>query len=136
MLDAAASWILDYETRPTPTAPRREVAGLIGYPVGFRARGGMNWSRGELDLGLHWTRVAAYQDNLGTRIGASDTLDARLGWSPGGYGSNAGFRLALSVENLLDETPPFYDAPTGYGFDAGQASPLGRAVSLQLIKRW
>ena len=136
VLDAAASWIRDYETRPTPTAPVRKVAGLISYPVEFRARSGVTWTRGDVDVALHWTRVAAYRDHLGARIDALNTLDARLGWSPGGEGPWSGLRLALAVENLLDEDPPFYDAPTGYGFDAGQASLLGRAVSLQLIKRW
>jgi iron complex outermembrane recepter protein len=42
----------------------------------------------------------------------------------------------MSADNLLDETPPFYDGPTGYGFDPGQASLLGRVVSLQLTRRW
>lgn len=133
-VDGAASWILDYETRSTPTAPARQVAGLIGYPVKFRARSGVTWTFRDVDLALHWTHAAAYRDNLGARIDAFDTLDARFGWNPGGVAS--GLRLALAIENLLDEDPPFYDAPTGYGFDAGQASLLGRAVSLQLIKRW
>ncbi|MBB4799062.1 outer membrane receptor protein involved in Fe transport [Brevundimonas bullata] len=135
-LDASASWILNYETRPTPTAPVREVAGLISYPVEFRARSGVTWVWADIDLALHWTHVAAYKDHLGTRIDAFNTLDARFGWSIGGDGPASGLRLALGVENLLDEDPPFYDAPTGFGFDAGQASLLGRAVSLQLIKRW
>lgn len=139
VLDASASWILDYETRPTPTAPARQAAGLISYPVEFRARSGLTWTRGALDLALHWTRVAAYRDHVGTRIESLNSLDARLGWNLGegrGGGATSGLRLALAIENLLDEDPPFYDAPTGYGFDAGQASLLGRAVSLQLIKRW
>ncbi len=138
-LDASASWILDYETRPTPTAPVRQVAGLIGYPAEFRARSGVTWAWADIDLSLHWTHVAAYQDVVGAPIDAWNTLDARFGWDLGGDGSDgpgSGLRLALGVENLLDEDPPFYDAPTGYGFDAGQASLLGRAVSLQLIKRW
>ncbi|WP_292037094.1 MULTISPECIES: TonB-dependent receptor [unclassified Brevundimonas] len=132
-LEASASWILDYETRATPTAPVRQVAGLIGYPVAFRARSGATWRRGTFDAGLHWSRVDAYLDHLGARIDAWNTIDARLGWSPGDAG---GWGLALAVQNLLDADPPFYDAPTGYGFDAGQASLLGRAVSLQLIRRW
>ena len=136
-LDASASWILDYETRLTPTAPVRQAAGLIGYPAEFRARSGATWTWEDIDLALHWTHVAAYRDNLGARIGALNSLDARFGWSLGGNGADGpGLRLSLAVENLLDEDPPFYDAPTGYGFDAGQSSLLGRAVSLQLIKRW
>ncbi|MCA0369028.1 MAG: TonB-dependent receptor [Proteobacteria bacterium] len=134
-LDGSASWILDYETQPTPTAPVRQVAGLIGYPTALRMRSGVTLSRGDLDVSLHWTHVDSYKDRLGTRIGAWNPLDAQLNWSLD-PGSSPGLLLTLGVQNLLDEDPPFYDAPTGYGFDAGQASLLGRVVSLQLTRRW
>lgn len=134
-LDASASWILDYDTRSTPTAPVRAVEGLIGYPVELRARSGVVWSRNAVDLGLHWAHVGAYEDRLGAGIDAWNTLDMRVNWSPEA-GVWSGTRLSLGVDNLLDEAPPFYDGPTGYGFDAGQASLLGRTVSLQLIRRW
>lgn len=135
MLDAAASWILDYETRPTPTAQVRKVAGLVGYPVKLRARTGLTWMAGDFDVGVHWTHVDDYADRLGTAIGAWNTVDAQFGWDVGAARA-AGLRFVLGVQNLLDEDPPFYDAPSGYGFDAGNASLLGRTVSLQLIKRW
>lgn len=133
--DASASWILSYETRPTPTAPVRQVAGLLGYPVKLRGRAGVTWSRDALQLGVHWSHVDAYRDRLGTRIDAWNTVDAQLSWSLGSGASRA-LALQLGVQNLLDEDPPFYDAPLGFGFDGGQASPVGRAVSLQLIRRW
>lgn len=134
-LDTAASWILDYETRPTPTAQVRKVAGLVGYPVKLRARTGLTWTRGDFDAGFYWTYVDNYADRLGTSIEGWNTLDAQFGWDVGGR-QGAGIRMVLGVLNLLDEDPPFYDAPSGYGFDAGNASLLGRTVSLQLIKRW
>lgn len=134
-LETSASYILDYETRSTPTAPVRQAAGLIGYPVDLRARTSATWSQGDLQAGLHWNHVAAYEDLLGVRIEAWNTFDAQFAWSPG-TGPLDGVRLALTVQNLLDEDPPFYDSPTGYGFDPGQGGLLGRVVALQLIKRW
>lgn len=133
--DTSASWILDYETRPTPTAAVRQVAGLIGYPVKLRARSGVTWSDGPLQLGVHWSHVDDYEDFAGQTIAAWDTLDARFSWSLDRAPFN-GLRLQVGVQNLLDEDPPFYDAPLGFGFDAGQASLAGRAVSFQLIQRW
>lgn len=135
VLDASASYVLDYETQATPTAAIRQAAGLIGFPVDLRARYGAVWSRGDIDLALHANHVAAYHDLLGVRIGAWNTLDVQAGWSPTG-GPLGGLRLALTVQNLSDEDPPFYDSPTGYGFDPGQGSLLGRVVAFQLIKRW
>lgn len=134
-LDASASWILDYETRPTPTAAVRSVAGLIGYPVKLRGRAGATWSQGDLTAGAHWNHVDAYRDRAGVRIDAWDTVDLQIGWSPD-RGALRGTRVSLTVQNALDADPPFYNAPTGYGFDAGQASLLGRVVALQLTRRW
>ncbi|MBA4001087.1 TonB-dependent receptor [Brevundimonas sp.] len=134
-LETAASWIIDYESRATPAAPAEQVAGLLGYPVRLRARTGLSWSGDGVDLGAYWNHVAAYEDRAGTRIDPWDTLDARVAWRPVS-GPLDGLSVELAVQNLFDEAPPFYDSPTGFGFDAGQASLLGRIVSLHLIKRW
>ncbi|WP_336605050.1 hypothetical protein [Phenylobacterium aquaticum] len=48
----------------------------------------------------------------------------------------SGLSVALNVQNLADTAPPFYDSPQGVGFDAANADPLGRYVSVQLTKRW
>ena len=134
ILDGSASYILDYETRPTPTAPVRKVVDLVGYPVSLRSRVGATWFRGDVSLGAHWSHVADYKDRLGATVKAWNTVDAQLGWTPStGF---KGVRLALSVQNLFDADPPFYDAASGFGFDPGQASLLGRVVSLQLTRRW
>ncbi|WP_029416647.1 TonB-dependent receptor [Brevundimonas bacteroides] len=134
-LDGSASLILDYDTRPTPAAPVRDVVDLVGYPVSLRARAGGVWSREALSLGLFWNHVSDYRDRLGARIDAWNTWDAQLRWSPA-TGRFQGLTAALSVTNLFDADPPFYDAPSGFGFDPGQASLVGRTVALQLIRRW
>lgn len=48
--------------------------------------------------------------------------------------SEAGARLALNVQNLLDKDPPFIDTPGGY--DTANGDLLGRFVSMQLRYRW
>lgn len=133
--EASASYVLEFETQATPTAPPRQVAGLIGYPVDLRARTGVNWSHGEFSGGLHWNHVADYRDLAGRRISAWNTVDGQVSWRPS-WPRFDGLRLALTVQNLFDKDPPFYDSPTGYGFDPGQGGLLGRVVALQLIQRW
>ena len=80
---------------------------------------------------MSWSHVAAYEDREGTRIDAWNTADLQLGWDRGD-----GLRALFNVQNLFDADPPFYDSTSGVGFDPGGADPLGRVVSLQLIKRW
>lgn len=134
-LDASASWLLDYETRLTPAATSDDVLGLIGYPVRLRSRMGATWSSGDLSGGLHWSHVAGYEDTAGVRIDAWNTADLQVSWAPSG-GVLAGWRVLASVQNLTDEDPPFYNSPTGLGYDPGQGDLLGRVASLQLIRSW
>jgi len=63
-------------------------------------------------------------------------VDAQVRWSPSGRFGLDGVDIALSVQNLLDEDPPFHNNPQGFGFDPANATILGRVVSLQLTKRW
>lgn len=132
-VDTAVSWILDYESRATPTAPVEQVAGLLGYPVKLRARSGVTWSIGPIETAIYWNHTDAYRDRAGIGIEAWNTFDGQLSWS---LQTQPGLQVHLAVLNLLDEDPPFYDAPTGFGFDAGQASLVGRSVALQLVRRW
>lgn len=134
-LDASASYLFDYEVQTTPAAPVRDVLDQVGYPTRLRSRVGVVWSRGVLGLAAHWSHVSAYEAPTGDQIEDWDTVDVRASLSPE-TGPLSGLQLALSVQNLFDADPPFYDSPSGYGFDAAQASLLGRSVALQLIKRW
>lgn len=134
-LDGSASWLLDYDTRLTPAAASEDVLGLIGYPVQLRSRMGATWSRGDLSAGLYWSHVASYADVQGARIKAWNTADLQVGWAPA-TGALSGWRLVATIQNLIDEDPPFYDSPSGLGYDPGQGDLLGRSASLQLIRRW
>ncbi|KDP95399.1 hypothetical protein ER13_02150 [Brevundimonas sp. EAKA] len=134
-LDGSASWLLDYETRLTPTATTESVLGRIGYPVRLRSRAGGTWAWRDLTAGLHWSHVAAYEDSAGARIDAWDTADLQVSWSPEA-GALAGWRVLATVQNLTDEDPPFYNSSAGLGYDPGQGDLMGRVASLQLIRSW
>jgi iron complex outermembrane receptor protein len=45
-----------------------------------------------------------------------------------------GTSLSLTVNNILDQKPPFYDNLTGY--DPNNASPLGRLAELSIRKKF
>ena len=132
-LDASASYLFDYDVQTTSASPEQSRVGRVGFPVRLRARLGGTWSWRSLNAGLHWNHVAAYEDARGRGIDAWNTVDARMEWA---LPVEEGLRLALSVQNLFDADPPFYDSAIGLGFDAGQADPFGRIVALQLIQRW
>lgn len=134
-LDASASQLLDYETQLTAAARPTDRLGQVGYPAELRARAGASWTSGAWGASLHWSHVAGATDATGQGIDAWNTADAQLRWAPD-VGPLREIDIALSVQNLFDADPPFYNSSTGYGFDPGQADMLGRVVALQMTKRW
>lgn len=134
-LDASASRLFDYDIQATPASPLRDVLDLVGYPTRLRARAGGRWSHGPWSASAHVSHVSDYKGVAGQTIKAWNTVDLGATWA-GTSGFSEGLQVTLSVQNLMDEKPPFYDSAAGYGFDAAQANVLGRVVALQLIKRW
>mgnify|MGYP006187955661 CR=1 FL=1 len=135
-LDATASWLLEYSRKLTPQATQEKLLDVAGYPVDLRLRTSATLTRGAWSGRLGLNYVDDYRDPLGPKIDSWFTADANLQWAPESLFGREGFQLALNVRNLFDEDPPFYTGATGDGYDAGQADPLGRVISLQLTQRW
>jgi outer membrane receptor protein involved in Fe transport len=135
-LTGNASYLIDYERKLTPGSAWLSLLNQARLPVDLRAKLGAAWTRQAWSLvgGLNY--VDDYKTPQGKRIGSWTTVDAQLGWRAQGQGWTKGLSAALSVQNLLDTDPPFYDDPQGVGYDTANADPLGRFVSLQLTKRW
>jgi outer membrane receptor protein involved in Fe transport len=136
-LAMSMSYLTDFDRQFTPTAPTLSSLNLPGQPVDLRGRASAAWSRGDYGASLALNYVDAYHTEAGQKIDAWATTDLQLRWAPNGENSALdGLSLALNVQNLFDVDPPFYDGPTGIGYDPANADPLGRYVSLQLTKRW
>jgi outer membrane receptor protein involved in Fe transport len=135
-VEGSATWFADYDRRLTPAAATERLVDTVGFPVDFRGRVSGDWTRGPATTRLSLDYVDDYRTPAGGVVDAWTRLDAQLTWRFDADAGEAGTDLTLSVRNLLDAEPPFYDAPSGFGFDAAQADPLGRVVALQLIRRW
>ena len=59
------------------------------------------------------------------------TVDLRVIWTLPNAGWTEGTVLALQVNDLFDEEPPFFPATDGVG---GAYNPIGRFVALNLRK--
>ena len=135
-VDLSASWLFDYSRKLTPTATRETLLDVVGYPVDLRLRSGLTWTHSTWSTRLGLNYVDDYRDPPGRTVDPWLTADVNLRWSPEVLLGLKGLELALNVRNAFDADPPFYDSATGDGYDAGQADPLGRQVSLQITRRW
>lgn len=135
-LGANAAWMLRYEQQLTPTDMPRDVAGKVGRPPHFRARVTADWTRGDWSAGLTLNHISSQRDLTGLPVASSTTVDARLRFAGGRGSALEGFAATLTVRNLFDREPPFYDNPVGLGFDPASGDPIGRFVALQLTRSW
>lgn len=131
------SYLLTYDVRVTPTSSPLHELNLPNQPVDFRGQATGGWTRGPWNASATLRYVDSYRDTLGRAIDAWTTTDLQVRWtSPVKRGVASGVVVSVTVQNLLDQDPPFYDASIGVGYDAANADPLGRVTSLQIQKRW
>jgi outer membrane receptor protein involved in Fe transport len=134
-LSTNLTWLERFEVRATPASAPDSQLDRPNYPVSLRGRTTLSWSRGPLTLGGSLDYVSDYADLTGRRIGSWTTADLQARFAPE-TGPFAGTSVALTVQNLLDRAPPFYDAPEGVAYDAANADVIGRYVSIQLTRSW
>lgn len=140
----AGNYILNYETRFSPQAA--EANGLdLGLPR-WTARASLAAQADTISL----AGFINYRDGVTSTYATtaapfiatyeSDpyvTLDLRFAWTLPDAGMTEGTILALQVNDVFDEAPPFFPASSGSPyFDGigGNYNPIGRYVGLNLRK--
>ena len=134
-LSADVTKLTDYRRMITPGAAWLSFLDLDGQPIDLRARVSATWSRGAWSSGASLNYTDDYRSAAGARIDRWTTLDAQITWR-GERGFAEGLAATLSVRNLFDKDPPFFDNLQGVAYDPANADPLGRFAALQLTKRW
>jgi outer membrane receptor protein involved in Fe transport len=120
-----------YDQTLTPTAPTVRLLARPAQPARVRARLSADWTRGGWAFGAAANHASGARTDVGRDISGQTTLDASVRADlPGGAA------VTLSVRNLFDAAPPFYDNPGGFGFDPANADVVGRFVTLQLTRKW
>lgn len=134
-MSTSLTWLERFDARATPTSAIESQLDRPNYPVSLRGRAALSWTRGPFTLGGGLDFVSDYADLTGRRIGSWTTADLQARFAPE-TGPFAGTSIALTIQNLFDRAPPFYDAPEGVAYDAANADVIARYVSLQLTRSW
>ncbi|HEY0310955.1 MAG TPA: TonB-dependent receptor [Allosphingosinicella sp.] len=133
-----ATYLIDYKRRLTPIAAAVDQVATIGNPTDLRARGSFGWTKGAFGYYAGVNYVHGYIDNISVParpVGSWTTADLQLRYD-GRSGPWKNISVALSIQNLFDTDPPFANRRSGHGYDATNADPLGRYISLQVTTRW
>ena len=145
-LDANVTHIIQFEDQLTVTSPTIVALDRPYRPLDWRGRGGISWTRGGWSASGFLNYADDYFDDRRpgplVPVRGHATIDLSLAYSVAREARSwlRGTRVALYVENLLDNHPPALgtDPPstTGIGYDPINASARGRYVALQLRKSW
>ncbi|MDI1282259.1 TonB-dependent receptor [Brevundimonas sp.] len=134
--DLAGNYVLNFDTQLSPAAPvsnaldlgvaRATVRGTLGIETGSLSLAGfVNYRDGVRNNFTTPTGVSSYKADAYT------TVDLRVTWRLADAGWSKGTSLALQVNDLFDQEPPFFPATDGIG---GSYNPIGRFVALNLRK--
>jgi outer membrane receptor protein involved in Fe transport len=134
-------YVFDLVQQVSATSPSIQNIGTIYNPPHFRARFNGGWKHDDLSANLYVNYVGSYSDNRfvpSVPISSYTTFDVSLSYALPESEELSGSSLTLSVTNLFDQAPPETKLFTDFdlGFDPTNASPLGRLIALELVKKW
>lgn len=158
-LSADLEWSLLLKTaeRFGDTGPWFSVLNTDGFNTTFPsqrlgARLDLGWARSGLSVHLitnyegsyyNWGGAAPYplkRNSLfqpiggGQGIPALTIFNAYVSYAPPKGAMLDGAQFTLTVDNLADKAPPFYNTAAGY--DTNAANPIGRLTTLAVTYRW
>jgi iron complex outermembrane receptor protein len=141
-----ANYITEMDARAASTTPEQQLFDRLFTPAKLRMNGGLSWSAAAISTTLSVNYVDSYENTFTPALDVDDwiTFDWHLQYDAGEHSANAvlrGLTLALDVQNLTDEEPPHVTIPSSlqtfnFGYDATNASAMGRFIALQISKRW
>lgn len=143
-LGVDGTYLLSRKQRITRTSQPFETIDTFYNPPDLRLRGSASWARGGLSTNVFVNYTASYEDNrrqVISAVGSYTTVDARVAYDFSERRPRSvlsGLTLSLDAQNLFDQDPPhtiIIDLKD-MGFDPTNASPLGRLLSVQVVKAW
>lgn len=135
----SGTYLFRYQLQRMAGEPFVDLLNTSSNPNQFRARGTASWVNGPYRAGLAVNYIGDYENSFdGGKIDPWITADLQLGYVFGQVsGFLKGLTVALDIENLTDEDPPFVNNGNAkIGYDPEAANARGRVISLSLRKTW
>ncbi len=139
----AGSYYFEFANQLTSTSPLIDVVDTVFNPVDLELRAIASLDRGSWGGSLALEYTDSYTNTEASPavpVESWTTFDMQVR-----YSFDAGVRYALlqnsqfrlNINNLFNEDPPFVDAgDPDFFFDGANASPIGRYISLDVVKTW
>jgi outer membrane receptor protein involved in Fe transport len=135
------SYVLAFEERQSETSEWRDILDTATNPLRFKTRNSVSWTRSGFGVTAAVNYAGGYDDPVSSparSVSSWTTVDLQLRYEvdPREQGWLSGCVFALSVQNVADRDPPFFNNPAGVGYDRENADLLKRFLSASIEKRW
>jgi iron complex outermembrane recepter protein len=148
VFSAVATRLLSNDYQTTSLAPAVSLIDTFAEPTTWKARGGVEWDFANWSASVMANYVNGY-DNTPfvprASISSWTTADLYLSYRMQRQAAaSPALTIALTVQNALNERPPFVATPqalllpgqNAIPYDPSNASPVGRLIALQVVTRW
>jgi iron complex outermembrane recepter protein len=130
---------LHFERTVTSNAPRVDLADTVGNLPSLRARGRAAWTLQNLTAAAMVNYTDGLIDDISQpqrEIGSWTTFDlAFIYRMQGAVDLLRNLEIGFNAVNVFDKAPPFANVRL-FGYDAANADPFGRLLSVRLTKQW
>jgi outer membrane receptor protein involved in Fe transport len=133
-----ASYIDQFATALTPSSPSISEVNTVGHPARLRLRALAAWTHRDLSISTAANYINSYPDTSATiprDVASYTTFDLVVRYDLG-----LGVVASAQGANIFNQLPPYVVSGTpsfaGSHYDSANASPLGRLITLQVLKRW
>jgi outer membrane receptor protein involved in Fe transport len=146
---AKASKVFEFEERITRNAATLSRVDTVLFPADLKGRAYVGFQKDRWYARLNVNYVDDYDnpfDAANPTVDDWTTVDLLFSYEfpTDGNGMRDGVRLDFTIQNTLDEDPPFLPVSpttnTGIlnptGFDPANANPIGRYIDFKISKRW
>ena len=137
------AYLFDYESRLTEEFELNEEVDLLYRPVDLRLRGNVSWSKDGFTIFAALNYTDSYETSSDLAVSESidswTTLDVSLSYDTEQRLNNLFANntiIGLSIQNILNEEPPFVETPFSLNYDPSNANPFGRFISVSVSKRF
>jgi iron complex outermembrane receptor protein len=136
------SYFLEFERSLTAADPLVDRLDYIDFPTSYRARAQLGWRKGSFGVNLYANYIPSYTNTNTTPAATVDdttTLDLNLSYRTGTdapIDMLSDITISFSAQNVLDQDPPYALIGGDQAFDSNYSNPIGRLISLQVMKAW
>lgn len=133
------SYLVEKKNRLTPDSPLLNSLNTLFNPVDLRLRNSVGWNRNNFGITVFHNFTDSYRDvrpGFEAKIDSWNTFDMTLRYDfKERSGLLNGTTVSFAAQNFTDEDPPAINY-FGFNYDGTNANPIGRYLSLNVIKQW